>query len=326
MRCTNKLLSILLILTLTFSLCACGKVEECTYDTYETSYQYGITHSNSVSASNLYSSNLCVAENTNIGNDTVESQVASGAAVFNRTTGETLYSQNIYDKLYPASTTKILTALVAFKYANLDQTVTVSENACDQASDSSIANLKAGDQLTIRQLLYGLLLRSGNDAAIALAEGISGSVDAFVDLMNQEAKAIGATNSHFVTPNGLHDSEHYTTVYDMYLIFNAAIEYPEFVTMIETVSYDVYYTSGDGSAASQTWNNTNGYLTGKRKSPDGITVLGGKTGTTGQAKYCLVLLSLNSKNEEIISIVFHADAPTNLYYLMNQILYQYANT
>ena len=326
MKCINKLTAILLSASLIITLTGCSKKESnVSYDLFETSYQYNISHSNTVNSSNLFSKELCVTPNENFGLENVDYQVASGGAVFNASTGETLYAQNIYDKLYPASTTKILTAYVAMKHGNLDQIVTISDNACNQASDSSVANLKPGDQLTIRQLLYGLMLRSGNDAAIAIAEGVSGSVDAFVDLMNTEAVALGATNSHFVTPNGLHDEEHYTTVYDMYLIFRAALTYPEFLTMIQTTSYEVYYTLGDGSAASQEWANTCGYLTGKRKAPSGITVLGGKTGTTGQAKYCLVLLSLNSKNEQIISIVFHADAATNLYLLMNEILYQYAN-
>jgi D-alanyl-D-alanine carboxypeptidase (penicillin-binding protein 5/6) len=177
--------------------------------------------------------------------------------------------------------------------------------------------------MTLRDLLYGLMLRSGNDAAIAIAEGISGDVDTFVNLMNQEATALGAVNSHFVTPNGLHDEDHYTTVYDMYLIFNAAIQNDDFRTILQTTTYNVFYTTSDGTETSQTWNTTNYYLLGKEQAPDGITVIGGKTGTTGEAGYCLVLLSKNEQNQQIISIVFDADARTNLYYLMNEILNLY---
>ena len=106
-------------------------------------------------------------------------------------------------------------AYVALKNGNLDDVVTVSANAANQASDSSVCELKEGDKITLRDLLYGLMLRSGNDAAVAIAEHISGSSEEFVVLMNAEAKALGATGSHFVTPNGLHDEEHYSTVYDM---------------------------------------------------------------------------------------------------------------
>lgn len=322
MKCTNKFLALVLALSLTICLTGCSK-DNTSYDVYKTSHNFGIIQGDYASESNLFASNLAVTDTTNVGMDTVDSQVASGAGVFNLATKEVTYSQNIFEKLYPASTTKILTAYVALKYGDLDQEITVSENACDQAEDSSVANLNPGDKMTLRDLLYGLMLRSGNDAAIAIAEGISGDVDTFVNLMNQEATALGAVNSHFVTPNGLHDEEHYTTVYDMYLIFNAAIQNDDFRTILQTTTYNVFYTTSDGTETSQTWNTTNYYLLGKEQAPDGITVIGGKTGTTGEAGYCLVLLSKNEQNQQIISIVFDADARTNLYYLMNEILNLY---
>jgi D-alanyl-D-alanine carboxypeptidase (penicillin-binding protein 5/6) len=321
-KCTNKFLALVLALSLTICLTGCSK-DNTSYDVYKTSHNFGIIQGDYASESNLFASNLAVTDTTNVGMDTVDSQVASGAGVFNLATKEVTYSQNIFEKLYPASTTKILTAYVALKYGDLDQEITVSENACDQAEDSSVANLNPGDKMTLRDLLYGLMLRSGNDAAIAIAEGISGDVDTFVNLMNQEATALGAVNSHFVTPNGLHDEDHYTTVYDMYLIFNAAIQNDDFRTILQTTTYNVFYTTSDGTETSQTWNTTNYYLLGKEQAPDGITVIGGKTGTTGEAGYCLVLLSKNEQNQQIISIVFDADARTNLYYLMNEILNLY---
>lgn len=322
MKCTNKFLALVLALSLTICLTGCSK-DNTSYDVYKTSHNFGIIQGDYASESNLFASNLAVTDTTNVGMDTVDSQVASGAGVFNLATKEVTYSQNIFEKLYPASTTKILTAYVALKYGDLDQEITVSKNACDQADDSSVANLNPGDKMTLRDLLYGLMLRSGNDAAIAIAEGISGDVDTFVNLMNQEATALGAVNSHFVTPNGLHDEDHYTTVYDMYLIFNAAIQNDDFRTILQTTTYNVFYTTSDGTETSQTWNTTNYYLLGKEQAPDGITVIGGKTGTTGEAGYCLVLLSKNEQNQQIISIVFDADARTNLYYLMNEILNLY---
>lgn len=124
--------------------------------------------------------------------------MAEGAGTFNLATNTVTYAQNIYEKLYPASTTKILTAYIALKYGNLEDYVTVSENAADQASDSSVCGLKAGDVVQLKDLLYGMMLKSGNDAAIAIAEHIGGSVEGFADMMNQEARAMGATRSHFV--------------------------------------------------------------------------------------------------------------------------------
>ena len=270
-------------------------------------------------------SNLCVTDGTEFGLDQVDSQIAEGAGLFNIDSGEVLYSQNLLGQLYPASTTKILTAYVALKYGDLDQEITVSEYACDQASDSSICNLNPGDVLTLRQLLYGMMLRSGNDAAIAIAEGVSGSVEKFVELMNSEALLMGASHSHFVTPNGLHDEEHYTTIYDMYLITNQALSYNEFVEILQTVSYDVYYKDISGEEVQQTWTNTCGYLSGSYTAPTGFTVIGGKTGTTNPAGYCLVVYCTNAKNEHMICIVYHADSRGNLYYLMNEMLYQFGN-
>lgn len=325
MKCTNKVLSILLAIAVLTQVTACSKTVDVknAYSVYEDSYSLGLVANAPTASSNLMASSLCVTNGENIGTENVESQVASGAGLFNIDTKEVLYSQNVLEKLYPASTTKILTAYIAIKYGDLEQKITVSENACNQASDSSVCGLNPGDVLTLRQLLYGLMLRSGNDAAVAIAEGISGDVDSFVSLMNDEAARLGASHSHFVTPNGLHDPEHYTTIYDMYLITNEALKYNDFVEIIQTVNYDVYYQDKTGAAVQQSWKNTCGYLSGAKDMPEGITVIGGKTGTTFDAGYCLVCYSVNERNEHLISIVFKADGRANLYYLMNQILYNY---
>ena len=325
MKCINKIIAILLTASVAISVWGCSNTVsvENKYDLYEDSFAYGLTVNAPDTSSNLMGEGLCITDGSNIGMDAVDSQIASSAALFNVDTGEVLYSQNVLEQIYPASTTKILTAYIAIKYGDLNQEITVSEEACKQDSDSSVCNLNPGDVLTLRQLLYGLMLRSGNDAAIAIAEGISGSSELFANRMNEEAKKLGATHSHFVTPNGLHDDEHYTTAYDMYLIFNSAIKLQDFVEILQTVSYDVYYKDINGEDQQQTWANTCGYLSGNYESPDNVTVLGGKTGTTGQAKYCLVCLCKNEKNERLVSMVYHADSRGNLYYLMNEILYQF---
>ena len=179
--------------------------------------------------------------------------------------------------------------------------------------------------MTVGDLLYGLLLESGNDAAIALAEYYSGSIEAFAQEMNNTAKSFGATNTNFVNPSGLPDENHYTTVYDMYLIFQNAISLESFVNIISSQTHDVSYTNASGAAVTKTFKNTCGYLTAAYKAPENITVTGGKTGTTGEAGYCLVLLSQNAKNERIISIVYKADGRRDLYTLMNDILSGFAN-
>lgn len=130
-----------------------------------------------------------------------------------------------------------MTAYVALKYGNLDDMVTISERATDFAEDEQVCGLQAGDQLSLRDLLNGLLLYSGNDCAVAIAEHVSGSVEAFVDKMNEEARNLGATGTHFVNPHGLQNEDHYTTAYDLYLMFNACLQNPQFVEMISQTSY-----------------------------------------------------------------------------------------
>lgn len=329
MKCTNRWKAAAALLFFgTMVLGGCGKNEvtlENAYDVYETSAKYGITNNGNSQSAEFFAKDLVVTTDENLGLEETTESVAESAGVFRTTEKEAVYKKNIFERLYPASTTKILTAYIALKEGNLDDMVTVSENAANQASDSSVCDLKAGDQMTLRDLLYGLMLRSGNDAAVAIAEHISGSAEEFVVLMNAEAKALGATNSHFVTPNGLHDEDHYTTVYDMYLIMNAAVQDETFVEILKTANYTVNYTDAAGTPVTQEWLTTNQYLAGEEEIPEGVTVIGGKTGTTGEAKYCLVQYNENASKEPVISIVFKADCRDNMYLLMSEMLKNFAN-
>lgn len=218
---------------------------------------YSLTGDNSSVSNQFFARNLCVTDDINFGTDQVHADYAEGAGVFDLTTKEVLYSQNLFEKLYPASTTKILTAYIIIRNCDLDDKVTVSADAIANMADSSKCGLAAGDVLTVRDLLYGLLLVSGNDAANVLAEYYSGSIDKFAEEMNREAKALGATQSHFVNANGLPDDDHYTTIYDMYLIFQAAIQTQDFIDIIHTQSYDAAYQNASGNTVTQTWESTN---------------------------------------------------------------------
>ena len=327
MRCINKK-HVSLLLCFVCLLCGCQTKQVALsepYDVYQTADTMIGSAAPTSSGKTYFSEDLCVADDTEVGTDTTDAFVAEGAGTFNLATNTIVYQKNIYNKLYPASTTKILTAYIILKYCNnLDETVTISENAAKQASDSSVCGVNAGDVISVRDLLYGLMLRSGNDAAIALAEYMSGDVDSFAALMNQEAAALGAVQSHFVNPNGLPDENHYTSVYDLYLIFKEAIKNDAFVSIISTRSYDVSYVAADGTAVTHTWENTNQYLSGHYRTPEGFEIIGGKTGTTGEAGYCLVLYSKNPSGDPIISIVLKADGKSNLYLLMNEMLEGFA--
>lgn len=329
MKCINKRL-FSGILVFSMLLCGCGS-DVALDNPYDISLSATNAQAESVSefsdssaAVHYFAEDLCVAPKDRTQSDAVTDEVVEAMGVFLPAQGTISYQKNIYEKMYPASTTKILTAYLAITHGNLDDLVTVSEHAADQASDSSVCGLRAGDQIKLSDLLYGLMLKSGNDAAVAIAEHISGSEEAFAELMNETARSFGATNSHFVNANGLHDENHYTCVYDLYLIFAQAMKQDFFLQLIQTTSYTVYYTDASGAQATQTWRNTNKYLSGEVTQPEGVTVLGGKTGTTNAAGYCLVLLSNNDKKEPVISIILKSDARSNLYYVMNQVLANFA--
>ena len=270
-----------------------------------------------------FSENLCVPDGTE---DDSSLNLTSGAAgSFDLASGEVDYAQNIFNKMYPASITKVMTALVTLKNCSLDETVTVGEECQDIESGSSVCMIEPGDQLTVEQLLYGLLLNSGNDAAMSLAVYVGGTVDNFVNMMNEEAASLGATGTHFANPHGLHDENHYTTAYDLYLIFNEAMKYPEFQKIIGTVSYRAEYTDGTGQTKIQEWKNSNQYLNGKSKAPDGITILGGKTGTTRAAGSCLILGSQDESGNDYISVVLKAESRDVLYDNMTKIIGKIVN-
>ena len=159
---------------------------------------------------------------------------AQGAILVNETTGEVLYEKNADTRFYPASITKIMTALLVAERGNLDDTVTYSAAATTNLESGAVTlGVTAGDKISVRDSLYGLLLYSANEIANGLAEYVSGSVPAFADLMNQKAAELGCTNTHFVNPNGLNNANHYTTPRDMAKIANAAYN-NEIIRSIDT--------------------------------------------------------------------------------------------
>lgn len=246
---------------------------------------------------------------------------SEAGALFDVNNRQTLYSKDAFETMYPASITKVMTALIAIKYGNLEDTVTVTEDAVIDEPGATLCGIKPGDKLTLEQLLYGLMLPSGNDAAAAIAVHMDGSIEAFADQMNEEARKLGAVDSHFVNPHGLHSENHYTTAYDLYLIFNEAFKYPVFREIIESKSYTANYTSAAGDSVSKTWKCSNQFITGERDTPQGVTVLGGKTGTTKAAGYCLIIASKDDATDgNFISVVLKSDSRPHLYDNMTNII------
>lgn len=211
---------------------------------------------------------------------------AEGGIVMDADTGAVLYGKNIHVGYFPASITKILTALIIIENCSMDDIVTFSHNAVyNVESGSSNAGIDEGDQLTVRDALYAMMLRSANEAANGLAEHCAGSIEAFSAMMNAKAASLGCTESHFNNPSGLNDPDHYTSAYDMALIAKAAFSNPTFVEIDSTLYYDLPVT---------------------KKNPDGLRIypghrmlkknmsqyypgiIGGKTGYTSLAGNTLV--------------------------------------
>ena len=215
------------------------------------------------------------------------------AVVLDRTTKTVLYGKCENEIRKMASTTKIMTAIVVLENANLYDTVTVSKNAA--STGGSTLGIKEGDKVTICDLLYGLLLRSGNDAAVALAEHVGGSIEGFAEMMNAKAQELGLTNTHFVTPHGLDNDNHYTTAYELAILTDYALNNPTFLNYVSTKSYEVTI-NGVPKAISNT-NELLGNING---------VYGVKTGFTNGANRCLIS-ACKRDNLDIICVVLGAD-------------------
>ena len=231
-----------------------------------------------------------------------------------------IYGKNIYDRVYPASVTKIMTALLTMEKANFSDTVVFTEDMVVTDYGAKLCGFEVGDQLTVEQLFYGLLVYSGNDAANALAVHIAGSVEAFADMMNTEAKKLGCVDTHFVNPSGLHDNDHYTSAYDLYMIFDKCLEYDIFQEVIRQNSYSLSYRDAAGETVDAVYNTTNQYFLDYYDYPESVRVLGGKTGTTDEAGCCLILYEVDKKNQGYISVILGASDSDELYSEMNILL------
>lgn len=228
--------------------------------------------------------------------------------------GQILYERNADERMYPASLTKVLTAVVVMEHCNLEDLVTVNQTALDNIEiDYVTANLKEGEVFTVEELLNILLISSANDAALVLAEYVSGSIENFCKLMNETAVKIGCTNSNFVNPNGVHNENHYSTARDLALIGNYSLQFEELKEIYKKTDYTL-------SLNNQTFYATNdlikSYNTNYYK-----YALGMKTGLTTPAGHCL--MGYASKDGlELITVVLKSTTSDNKY-LETKMLFEY---
>lgn len=319
MKCINKYFIVLITLIFSAHLFGCGRKLEAAYDINSNVSAFRFDDDSNEKKLNSYAEDICVV-NENVNEKKINMTAATSACLFDITNKETKYSKNANELLHPASTTKVMTALLAFKYGNLDDIVTASANVNIKESGAVMCGFKQGDRASLEEVLYGLLLTSGNDAAVMIAEHIAGSESAFVDMMNEEARNIGATHTNFANPHGLTDESHKTTAYDLYLIFNEALKYEKFKSIISAKEHELKYTNAEGNQKTFKSVSTNKYFSGGKSSPENVKVLGGKTGTTEAAKSCLILYSQKENQDSYVSVVLHSEDADSLYENMNSLM------
>lgn len=273
---------------------------------------------------NPFSNDIAVVDKNYIDNYVIDNAGAGILIDINR--NECLFAQNVFDQKYPASITKILTALVAVENCPLDSIITCSSNVSNLGvSDAVALGIRNGDQFTLDQALRLMLLSSYNDVAIAIAEHVGGSVEHFSEMMNEKAAMLGATSTHYVNPHGLSDDEHYTSAYDLYLIFNAAIKNPVLLEIIQAKEYKTTIKDSAQNERSVSSYNTNAFFRGEYESPENVTIVGGKTGTTDEAGRCLMLLVRDINSNPYIAIILEENSKDNLYNDMASLLSEIIN-
>jgi len=250
---------------------------------------------------------------------------AEAGALFDITQHRVIYSKEAFTRMNIASLTKLMTAYLVLKYADLSSVITLSDEVVISDPDAWLCGFEPGDQVSCYDLLCAALVYSGNDAANALAVAVSGSLAAFTELMNSEALLLGATGSHFANPNGLDQQNHYSTVYDIYLIFNACLKFSEFRKIISRKAVSISWKNAAGESLEKTFASGNAYLNLTAQPSGGMTVIGGKTGHTAKAGYCLAILSSDAQGNEYISVVIGTKTKQQVYAQTN-VLYEMAES
>lgn len=227
-------------------------------------------------------------------------------------TGRILYEKNSTKQLYPASTTKVMTAILVLEKCNLTDMVTVNETALGNLPSGYVTcNLQVDEEISVNDLLYALMVKSANDAAYVLAEHVGGSVDAFADMMNIKAREIGCTGTHFVNPNGVHDDRHYSTAYDLYLITKYAMQNETFRKLVATTEYTLPATNKYPNA-DRSFTTTNQLLNPESTAYYYKYATGVKTGYTSQAGNCIISMASRDGLDFIAVVLGGGATPSGL--------------
>lgn len=303
------------LLGISISCSSCGQLLDNSYARNDGSFYF---LDGTINYKERFAKDLAILPKLSYLDHNFEDNVTSELLI-NNTTNTPIVAVSAHARIYPASLTKLMTSYLTLKYAKMSDVVTLDRNLTYEAG-AQLLRLKKGDKIAVSELYRGLLVYSANDCASMLALHISGSEEKFVDLMNKELKEIGATNSHFENAHGLHDPNHYTSAYDLYLMVKANLKYKEFKETISLPTATIQYKNAQNIPVSVTVKSTNMYLDGTYPLPANITMFGGKTGTTSKAGSCLVVVTENKKKEEFISVVTGALTKPSLYETMTKLL------
>lgn len=323
MNYSSKICSLIFI-----TVCLISLLSGCNYQSYDSSKQLHISEDSElpiVRPKGLSSENVVIPYDSYIYDDN-DFEFGAGLLI-NQTKNEVVYAANPHKRIYPASMTKILTAIIVMDAVNsgqisMDDMVVVGKKIEFNEDNVAVLGLQPGDYITVRDLMHGLLVSSLNDCAVVLARYVGGTVSDFVDLMNSRAMELGATNSHFVNPHGLHDNKHYTTPYDLYLIFKEFLKNDTLLQIDSKSTYNLTYTREDEKVSVEL-TATNAFLSNSFDMPTGYHITGWKTGTTEKAGSCIILEFVSDDTgDKYICLVSNAKDHETLYQNVQDMLKQ----
>lgn len=323
MNFLNRCFIIIFVIIICFTL-----LTGCNYQSYDTSSKLHISTTPElpiVRPESLASDNVVIPYDAYV-YDNSDSEYGSGLLI-NQTQNSVIYAVNPHKRIYPASMTKILTALIVMDAVesgqiSLNDTVVVGKKIEFNEDNVAILGLQPGDYITVNSLMHALLISSLNDCAVVLARYVGGNVSSFVELMNKKAAQLGATNSHFVNPHGLHDNNHYTTPYDLYLIFKEFLRHDTLLQIDSKSKYNISYTRNDEKVDVEL-NATNAFLSNSFEMPTGYHITGWKTGTTEKAGNCIILEFVSDETgDKYICLVSNATDHEALYQNVSDMLKQ----
>lgn len=317
---------VLLLIMISMLLCSCKDAESELYAHYMSGDSIVNTdigqYITPKTAPLLSEGKLCYVTKEQLSED--ENLNCKASIVINITNNTFYQGDNSFGKIYPASITKLMTALVILKYGNLEDEYLVKEDNCGITEEGAqLIGLEAGDTIKVRDLMYCLLLHSGNDSAYALADYLTGDQAAFCDLLNEEAKRLGCVSTHYTNPHGLHNDNHYSSAYDEYIILRECMQSEDFVNISKCDDYEFTLTDSDGVLQTIYLRSTNKFKRGDYEIPEGTEILGYKTGYTDEAGVCLIQCVQTQNGDQYIIGIFGGPSYESLYtqmqYLMEKV-------